>query len=42
MSSIEFAGRQVPSPNNIRDFLELKYYKGVIENPELPGKFIFD
>ncbi|KYM96978.1 Fukutin-related protein [Cyphomyrmex costatus] len=42
MSSIEFAGRQVPCPNNIRDFLELKYFKGVIENPELPGKFIFD
>ncbi|KAG8042346.1 hypothetical protein G9C98_004980 [Cotesia typhae] len=38
MSSIEFAGRQVPSPNNIRDFLEIKYYKGVVENPELPGK----
>ncbi|XP_012061466.1 PREDICTED: fukutin-related protein [Atta cephalotes] len=42
MSSIEFAGRQVPCPNNIRDFLELKYFKGVIENPELPGKFVFD
>ncbi|XP_058796100.1 ribitol 5-phosphate transferase FKRP [Phymastichus coffea] len=38
MSSIDFAGRQVPSPNNIRDFLEIKYYKGVIENPEVPGK----
>lgn len=42
MSSIEFAGRQVPCPNNIRDFLELKYFKGVIENPELPGKFVFN
>ncbi|XP_031841357.1 ribitol 5-phosphate transferase FKRP [Nomia melanderi] len=41
MSSIEFAGRQVPCPNNIRDFLELKYFKGVIENPELPGKISF-
>lgn len=38
MSSIEFAGRQVPSPNNIRDFLEIKYDKRVVENPELPGK----
>lgn len=38
MSSIDFAGRQVPSPNNIRDFLEIKYYRGVIENPEMPGK----
>ncbi|XP_043284312.1 fukutin-related protein isoform X2 [Venturia canescens] len=36
MSSIEFAGRQVPSPNNIRDFLEIKYYTGVIENPQIP------
>lgn len=42
MSSIEFAGRQVPCPNNIRDFLELKYFKGVIENPEIPGKFFPD
>ncbi|XP_015434624.1 PREDICTED: fukutin-related protein [Dufourea novaeangliae] len=41
MSSIEFAGRQVPCPNNIRDFLELKYFKGVIENPQLPGKITF-
>ncbi|XP_033194838.2 ribitol 5-phosphate transferase FKRP [Bombus vancouverensis nearcticus] len=41
MSSIEFAGRQVPCPNNIRDFLELKYFRGVIENPELPGKISF-
>ncbi|XP_012274509.1 fukutin-related protein [Orussus abietinus] len=42
MSNIEFAGRQVPSPNNIRDFLELKYFKGVVENPELPGKITFE
>ncbi|XP_014218142.1 fukutin-related protein [Copidosoma floridanum] len=42
MSSIEFAGRHVPSPNNIRDFLDIKYYKGVYENPELPGKFSLD
>ncbi|EFN86078.1 fukutin-related protein [Harpegnathos saltator] len=42
MSSIEFAGRQVPCPNNIRDFLELKYFKGVIENPELPCIFLLD
>ncbi|PBC31182.1 ribitol 5-phosphate transferase FKRP [Apis cerana] len=41
MSSIEFAGRQVPCPNNIRDFLELKYFRGVIENPEIPGKISF-
>lgn len=36
MSSIEFLGRHVPSPNNIRDFLELKYGKGAIELPEYP------
>lgn len=36
MSSIDFAGRSVPSPNNIRDFLELKFGKGAIENPEYP------
>lgn len=36
MSSIDFIGRTVPSPNNIRDFLELKYGKGCIENPEYP------
>ncbi|GLH07305.1 Fukutin-related protein [Gryllus bimaculatus] len=37
MSSIEFIGRQVPAPNNIRDFLELKFGKNVIENPEYPN-----
>ncbi|KAK2585477.1 hypothetical protein KPH14_010134 [Odynerus spinipes] len=42
MSSIEFAGRQVPCPNNIRDFLELKYFKGVVENPKLPGRIILN
>ncbi|CAG9860095.1 unnamed protein product [Phyllotreta striolata] len=36
MSSIEFVGRNVPSPNNIRDFLELKFGKGAIEIPEYP------
>ncbi|KAG5883704.1 hypothetical protein JTB14_007423 [Gonioctena quinquepunctata] len=43
MSSIDFIGRSVPSPNNIRDFLELKFGKGAIENPEYPdpGKMKF-
>ncbi|CAH1995876.1 unnamed protein product [Acanthoscelides obtectus] len=36
MSSIDFVGRSVPSPNNIRDFLEMKYGSGAIENPEYP------
>lgn len=36
MSSIDFAGRSVPSPNNIRDFLEMKFGKDALENPEYP------
>nr|CAH7742259.1 unnamed protein product [Callosobruchus chinensis] len=36
MSSIDFVGRSVPSPNNIRDFLEIKFGRGAIENPEYP------
>ncbi|XP_069669175.1 ribitol 5-phosphate transferase FKRP [Periplaneta americana] len=36
MASIEFVGREVPAPNNIRDFLEFKFGKGVIENPQYP------
>ncbi|RZF40623.1 hypothetical protein LSTR_LSTR007506 [Laodelphax striatellus] len=37
LSSIEFIGRTVSSPNNIHDFLELKFGEGVIENPEYPN-----
>lgn len=40
MSSIEFIGRHVPSPNNIRDFLEMKFGKGSIENPRYPDPSI--
>jgi hypothetical protein len=36
MASIEFIGQKVPAPNNIRDFLEFKFGKGVIENPQYP------
>nr|CAD7398890.1 unnamed protein product [Timema poppensis] len=36
ISSIDFIGRKVSAPNNIRDFLELKFGKGAIENPEYP------
>ncbi|XP_071053688.1 ribitol 5-phosphate transferase FKRP [Onthophagus taurus] len=36
MSSISFCGRNVPSPNNIRDFLELKFGRGSIENAQYP------
>lgn len=35
MSTIEFVGRQVPSPNNIRDFLELKFGRNTVENPQV-------
>ncbi|XP_046999678.1 fukutin-related protein [Schistocerca americana] len=36
LSTIEFIGRKVSAPNNIRDFLELKFGKGAVENPEYP------
>ncbi|CAG2060842.1 unnamed protein product, partial [Timema podura] len=36
ISSIDFISRKVSAPNNIRDFLELKFGKGAIENPEYP------
>lgn len=36
MSSIEFFGLQVPCPNNIVDFLELKYERYVLENWSFP------
>lgn len=36
ISTIDFIGRQVPAPNNIRDFLEFKFGKGVVENPQYP------
>ncbi|KAJ8686659.1 hypothetical protein QAD02_022453 [Eretmocerus hayati] len=42
MSNFDFVGRQVPSPNNVRDFLEIKFFKGVIENPELTSKIPID
>lgn len=37
MSSIEFIGRSVPCPNNVREFLENKFGVGSIENPEYPN-----
>nr|CAD7430627.1 unnamed protein product [Timema monikensis] len=36
ISSIDFIGRKVSAPNNSQDFLELKFGKGAIENPEYP------
>lgn len=40
ISSISFAGRKVSAPNNVRDFLELKFGKGAIENPEYPNPHV--
>ncbi|KAL1114954.1 hypothetical protein AAG570_007777 [Ranatra chinensis] len=37
MSSIDFVGRSVSAPNNIHDFLELKFGEGAIENPVYPN-----
>ncbi|KAG8226995.1 hypothetical protein J437_LFUL000300, partial [Ladona fulva] len=37
LSTVDFIGRRVPAPNNIRDFLELKFGKGAIEKPEYPN-----
>ncbi|XP_071439163.1 ribitol 5-phosphate transferase FKRP [Hetaerina americana] len=37
LSTVDFIGRRVPAPNNIRDFLELKFGKGAIERPEYPN-----
>ena len=36
ISSINFIGMPVPAPNNWKSFLELKFGKGVIENPKFP------
>lgn len=36
LTTIEFAGILVPAPNNIRDFLEFKFGKGCVENPQYP------
>lgn len=38
MSSVEFIGRSVPCPNNVREFLENKFGKGCIERPEYPNR----
>ncbi|XP_077989461.1 ribitol 5-phosphate transferase FKRP-like [Glandiceps talaboti] len=36
LDKIEFIGMQVSVPNNYREFLELKFGEGVIENPQYP------
>ena len=37
LSSIKFAGLTVSAPNHVRDFLEYKFGKGVIESPKYPN-----
>lgn len=37
LATIPFVGQNVSAPNNIREFLELKFGVGVIENPAYPN-----
>lgn len=37
LTKISFIGRNVSAPNNVKDFLELKFGKGVIQNPQYPN-----
>jgi phosphorylcholine metabolism protein LicD len=37
MEKLSFVGQQVNVPNNHREFLDLKFGKGVIENPRYPN-----
>ncbi|XP_046845519.1 fukutin-related protein-like, partial [Xenia sp. Carnegie-2017] len=37
LETLEFAGIQASVPNNYREFLEMKFGKGVIENPQFPN-----
>ncbi|XP_026283008.1 ribitol 5-phosphate transferase FKRP [Frankliniella occidentalis] len=37
LATIPFVGQNVSAPNNIREFLELKFGSGVIENPAYPN-----
>lgn len=39
LSTIDFVGKAVSTPNNIHDFLELKFGEGVIETPEYPNPY---
>lgn len=40
MTKIPFIGVRVSAPNNIREFLELKFGAGCVENPEYPNPSI--
>lgn len=37
LSYIQFAGRNVSAPNHVREFIELKFGHGSIENPSYPN-----
>ncbi|ESO87607.1 hypothetical protein LOTGIDRAFT_127610 [Lottia gigantea] len=37
LTSISFLGIESPAPNNVKEFLEFKFGKGVIENPKYPN-----
>ncbi|XP_042234000.1 fukutin-related protein-like [Homarus americanus] len=37
LASVNFAGVMASAPNNVRDFLELKFGAGVIETPQYPN-----
>lgn len=37
LTRIQFAGLSVSAPNNVKDFLEYKFGKGVIESPKYPN-----
>ncbi|KAL3866456.1 hypothetical protein ACJMK2_043752 [Sinanodonta woodiana] len=43
LTKIKFAGLEASAPNNVTEFLELKFGKGVIENPKYPNlQFPYD
>ena len=37
LTTMQFVGMEVSVPNNVKEFLELKFGKGVIENPQYPS-----
>ena len=37
LGTIDFIGLKASAPNNVREFLELKFGKGAIENPQYPN-----
>ena len=37
LTKIRFIGTLVSAPNNVKEFLEFKFGKGMIENPQYPN-----